>query len=149
RAPRGPAMATATKGRKTTPAKGRRKSRQTSATSSRRDGRARSDAELFEAFCKRLVVENGTPLVLYPAERVMLRAYFRGVRAPLVVVPKKNGKTTLLGALALFHLLSTANAACYIAAASRDQATILFEQAKGFVERSDWLAGEVSVKRGY
>jgi len=79
----------------------------------------------------------------------MLRDYFDGCRESLILIPKKNGKTTLLAALALFHLLTTDDAACFIGAASRDQASILYDQACGLVRRSDWLADEVDIKSGY
>jgi phage terminase large subunit-like protein len=39
-----------------------------------------------------------------------------------VIIPKKNGKTTLVAALGLYHLLTTVDAEAYIAASSRDQA---------------------------
>lgn len=86
--------------------------------------------------------------MLYAGERTMLRDYFAGARETLILMPKKNGKTTLLAALSLYHLLTTPHARCYVAAASRDQATILYDQAKGFVERSDWLEGDVMVRTG-
>ena len=79
----------------------------------------------------------------------MLADYFNGVIETLVLVGKKNGKSTLLGALALYHLCTTPNAECVIAAASRDQATILFDQAFGFVRRSPQLQERVVVKRGF
>src|SRR5215467_3692406 len=82
-------------------------------------------------------------------QRVMLGDYFAGATETLVLLPKKNGKSTLLGALALFHLVVTLDAECVIGAASRDQATILYDQAAGFVRRSPALAARVNVKRGY
>ena len=82
-------------------------------------------------------------------QRVMLGDYFAGATETLVLLPKKNGKSTLLGALALFHLISTPDAECVIGAASRDQATILYDQAAGFVRRSPGLERWVDVKRGY
>lgn len=66
----------------------------------------------------------------------MLADYFGGATETLILVSKKNGKTTLLAALALHHLLVTPDAECVIAAASRDQAQILLNQARGFVRRS-------------
>jgi Phage terminase-like protein, large subunit len=51
-------------------------------------------------------------------------------------MPKKNGKTTLLAALALYHLLMVPVAECVVGAASRDQAAILHRQACGLVKRS-------------
>src|SRR5262249_31636107 len=66
-----------------------------------------------------------------------------------VLLSKKNGKTTLLAALALFHVIRVPDAECVIAAASRDQATILYDQAGGFVRRTDGLQTHVVAKRGY
>ena len=83
-------------------------------------------------------------------QRAMLGDYFDGAATEtLILLPKKNGKSTLLGALALFHLATTPDAECVIGAASRDQATILYDQAAGFVRRTDGLQSRVSVKRGY
>lgn len=57
--------------------------------------------------------------------------------------------TTLFAALALYHLLTTENARCYVGAASRDQATLLYDHARGFVRRTDKLEQLVDVKAGY
>jgi phage terminase large subunit-like protein len=86
---------------------------------------------------------------LEPFQRTLLGDYFAGVRETLVLLSKKNGKTTLLSALALFHLLLVDDAECVIAAASRDQATILYDQAGGFVRRTPQLRERVIAKRGY
>lgn len=76
----------------------------------------------------------------------MLRDYFSGCVETLIVIPKKNGKTTLLAALALYHLLTTVDAECVIAASSRDQAQILLKQARKFVRHSG-LAEFMRVKQ--
>jgi phage terminase large subunit-like protein len=104
---------------------------------------------VFERFCAALELENGKPLVLEPFQRELLGDYFDGVAETLVILPKKNGKSTLLAALALFHLITTVDAECVIGASSRDQATILYDQAAGFVRRSEGLQERVLVKRGY
>ncbi len=78
----------------------------------------------------------------------MLADYFDGTTETLILIPKKNGKTTLLAALALFHLATTPDCACYIAASSRDQASILYRQATGFVRRSPGLEEYADVKDG-
>lgn len=108
-----------------------------------------SDLPAFERFCAALTLDNGRPFQLEDFQRRMLADYFNGTRETAIIVPKKNGKTTLLGALALYHLLCTPEAECVIAAASRDQAQILFDQAGGFVKRSEGLQARLSVKRGY
>ena len=86
---------------------------------------------------------------LLPFQRQMLGDYFAGATESLILIPKKNAKSTTLAALALFHLVSTPDAECVIAAASRDQATILYDQAAGFVRRAEGLQSRVDVKRGY
>ena len=103
----------------------------------------------FESFCSELTLEDGAPFVLEDFQREMLSDYFSGTRETLVLIPKKNGKSTLVSALALHHLLVTENAECVVAAASRDQATILYDQAAGFVRRSETLTELLHVKRGY
>lgn len=77
----------------------------------------------------------------------MLADYFAGVRSTLIIVPKKNGKTSLLGALALFHLLSTEDAEAVVAAASRDQAGIMLRQINGYISRSPDLSRMLDVTK--
>jgi phage terminase large subunit-like protein len=110
---------------------------------------APAELETFTRFCAALTLEQGRPFILEPFQLDMLADYFGGVRETLVLLSKKNGKTTLLAALALYHLIVTPGAECVIGAASRDQATILFDQAAGFVRRSDGLRERVVAKAGY
>jgi phage terminase large subunit-like protein len=104
--------------------------------------------EGFSGFCSELVLESGEAFVLEPFQRRMLADYFDGVTEIVIVIPKKNGKTTLLGALALFHLWKWPEAECVIGASSRDQARILFKQAAGLVRRSR-MESRFDVKGGY
>lgn len=103
----------------------------------------------FQKFCRELTLSQGRPMRLEPFQRRMLADYFDGCRETLILVPKKQGKTTLLAALSIYHLLSTPDAAVYVAAASRDQATILFDQARGFIARSETLRAQLVVRAGY
>lgn len=75
----------------------------------------------------------------------MLSDYFAGRRSTVILISKKNGKTSLLGALALFHLLTTPDAECVIAAASRDQAGIMLRQIRGFIRRNPDLGQALEV----
>jgi phage terminase large subunit-like protein len=88
-------------------------------------------------------------LVLEAFQREMLADFFAGATETLILISKKNGKSTLLAAISLHHLVTTPGAECVIAAASRDQATILYDQAAGFVRRSSELQSRLDVKRGY
>ena len=105
--------------------------------------------EAFAKFCGNLRLEDGEPFELEDFQFRLLLDYFAGVVETLVLLSKKNGKTTLLAALALYHLITTRDAECVIGAASRDQAGILFKQANGFVRRSPGLGECVDPKPGY
>jgi len=107
------------------------------------------DLAHFAAFCERLTLDNGRPFLLQPFQTRVLEDYFAGTDETLALLPKGNGKTTLLGAVALHHLAYTDEAACYIAAASRDQAGIMYGHAAGFVRRSPGLQARLDVKAGY
>jgi phage terminase large subunit-like protein len=121
---------------------GRRKARSgvylSVVTGGRSDGprRPRYSLKDFAEFCARFTLDTGRKFVLEAFERDMLADYFAGATETVVIIPKKNGKTTLLAALALYHLDRVPDAECVIGAASRDQARILFRQASGLVGRS-------------
>ena len=56
--------------------------------------------------------------------------------AAFISIPAGNGKTTLIAGLALYGLRFGGDALIPVAASSRDQARIMYRQAKGFVRRS-------------
>jgi phage terminase large subunit-like protein len=99
----------------------------------------------FERFCQGLPLKDGSPLVLEPFQKRILRDHFAGVVEEVVVVPKKNGKTTLFAALALYHLTAWPKADVVVVASSAEQAGILFEQAADMVESSA-LADSLEVR---
>jgi phage terminase large subunit-like protein len=72
----------------------------------------------------------------------------RRYRRVYIEVPRKNGKSTLAAGLALFMLYADGEpgAEVYSAAADRDQAAIVFEQAKAMVHNQPVLA---SVSESY
>jgi phage terminase large subunit-like protein len=74
-------------------------------------------------------------LRLEPFQRRIARAFFAGERTLLVLLPKGNGKTTLLAGIALHHLLTHPNPQVYCGASSVAQARILFEAARDMSRR--------------
>jgi hypothetical protein len=106
------------------------------------------DLEHFVAFCRHLTTDHRKPLEIEPFQKQLLADYFNGVQETLVLIPKKNGKTTLMAALALHHLIFVPDAEVYLAAASRDQASILYGIAKRFVNRSLALQKRCLVRAG-
>lgn len=100
----------------------------------------------------------GRPLELEPWQREVLDELFlvyedgeRVYSEALIGVARKNGKSTLSSAIALYLLLAAGEQGpeVYAAAASKDQARIVFQQAVDFVERSprlrDWLTPQRNV----
>lgn len=104
----------------------------------------------FRKFATKLVDESAKPLRVEAFQARSLREHFLGTPEVVILVPEENGKTTLLGALGLYHLRHGSWTDPYIPlfASSRDQAGYLFDQAAGLVERSG-LEGVYDVKRGY
>jgi phage terminase large subunit-like protein len=84
----------------------------------------------FESFCTKLTTEDGGPFVLEWWQKLVLLAYFAGVTEIVIVVPKGNGKTGLLAALAVFHLLTTEYPEAYIGASSKKQANVMYEEVR-------------------
>jgi hypothetical protein len=72
-------------------------------------------------------------LTIWPFQAAMLRLHFAGVVELVILIPKKNGKTTLLAALALYHLLVMPRAEVVIGAASKEQAARLHEAAANLI----------------
>lgn len=91
----------------------------------------------------------GKPFVLEAWERSLVRDLFGWKRADgtrlyrkcYVFIPRKNGKSTLGAAIALFMLLcdGEAGAEVYSAASEKDQARIVFKEAKSMVLASALL----------
>ena len=94
---------------------------------------SRERLERFERFCGRLGLE------LEPFQKRICREVFAGRRELLILLPRGNGKTTLLAALALFLLITTEEPKIYLAASSRDQAALLYEAARTMILRHEAL----------
>jgi phage terminase large subunit-like protein len=74
----------------------------------------------------------------------------RRYREAIVYVPRKNGKTPLVAGLALlvFFCDGEAGQQGYIAASEREQAALLFRQARGMVEREPELRSRCRIYGG-
>lgn len=98
----------------------------------------------------------GQPLALLPWQERIIRDLFgtlrpdgrRQYRTAYIEVPRKAGKSTLAAAIALYLLFEgEPGAEVYSAAADREQARIVFEQAKQMVEGSPELSRYAEVYR--
>lgn len=100
---------------------------------------ARALLKRFEKFCEHVTTVQGEPFVLEPFQRLILLAYFAGFSEILILIPKGNGKTTLLAALAIFHLLTTPYPEAYIGASTKGQADKMYLEACRIMDcRAAW-----------
>lgn len=105
-----------------------------------------TDLDHFCSFAERFLTdESGRPLVIEGFQREILADYFAGTRELVVVLSKKNGKTNLFAALALWHVIMTPFADVAILAASRDQAGKLLQQLTGYIKRSSALREQLRI----
>lgn len=104
----------------------------------------------------------GKPFVLMPWQQAVVGNLFgwmkthedglpcRRYREALIYVPRKNGKTPLSAGIALYVLFADKEKGQqnYIAAGDREQAGMLFRQAKGMVEQEGRLAKRCRILGG-
>jgi phage terminase large subunit-like protein len=105
--------------------------------------------DYVETFCK-LATPYGKPFVLLPWERQIVWDVFgwycrdsdeRRFNFAYIEVPRKNGKTYFVAALALYMLMAdgTNGAEVYAAACSRAQSGILFKSVRRMIDQCDEL----------
>jgi phage terminase large subunit-like protein len=56
-----------------------------------------------------LRLEDGCPLVVEGFQRTMLADYIAGSTEAIILTPKKQGKSTIVASVALFHLVTKWN----------------------------------------
>jgi len=83
----------------------------------------------FERFASRVPTVQGPSYALDPFQRLILLAYFVGFTEVLTLIPKGNGKTSLLALLQVYHLLTTPFPRVIAGAGVRHQAAELFTEA--------------------
>jgi len=103
--------------------------------------------------------DAGKPIVLEPFQIFLICAVYgfrskkdrnrRMVTDVIVYIPRKAGKSTLTAILALYELqFGEAGAEVFTLATNREQATIVFDSAKGFIEKMPLeLAGQYETSK--
>ncbi|WP_239745264.1 terminase TerL endonuclease subunit [Mammaliicoccus sp. F-M27] len=112
------------------------------------EDKANRPIKFIEAFCKHSKGElAGKPLKLALFQKAYISALFgfidkdtgyRRYTESFFFVGRKNGKSTMLGAIALYMLMADgeSGAEVYSVASKRDQANILFDQAHEMIKQS-------------
>lgn len=94
-------------------------------------------------------MDTGAPWILEDFQEWFIRDVFRGYAENWLIVPEGNGKTTLLGGLALYHCEYRPSAMVPVGASAREQAEWIYRQAEGFVFRSPRLREVFRCQEGY
>lgn len=107
--------------------------------------------EHFTAFCASLTQSEdrweGKPLKLEPWQKRFWREALADWRSVVLILPRKNGKTTMLASYALYELVySDGRPEVLLAAASDRQAGRLFDAAARFVRRHEGLSQVLRVR---
>jgi phage terminase large subunit-like protein len=105
--------------------------------------------EHFEAYASRLVFDDGEQRAPQDWQLEVVTDIFAGFRETWLIVPEGNGKSTLLAELALYGADFADSPWIPVGAASAKQARIVFDQAAGFVERTEGLGRRFDVFPGY
>jgi len=101
--------------------------------------RAKAGLADFEKFCSNLETTEEEQFKLEPFQKLIILAYFGGFSEVMALIPKGNGKTVLLAALAVHHLKATNAAEAYIGASSAAQAQKMYREASRFARQVDLL----------
>jgi phage terminase large subunit-like protein len=111
--------------------------------------RAQDELRGFEFFCSKLVTQQKKQLAIEDFQRELLTPTFAGVQSNVICLPKKQGKSTLMAALALYHLLTFPMANVVILATSTEQARNVFDHCRKFVTASPEIRELFSIKDGF
>lgn len=108
-------------------------------------------ADHFSAFCETLTQSDdrweGQPLKLEPWQRRFWKEALDDWRSVVLIVARKNGKTAMLAAFALYELVyGEGRPEILLAAASDRQAGRLFDAAGRFVRRHPGLSERLRVR---
>jgi phage terminase large subunit-like protein len=97
-------------------------------------------------FIQQFDLPEGGPVLLEGYAKLILRTIFRtGLVELLTLLPKGNGKTTIMAGLSVFHLLTVPSPQVFIAAADLEQATEMFRFAQHFCESKPSIRRMVNI----
>lgn len=114
--------------------------------------------QFIETFCKQAEGEIGKPIVLELFQKAYIQALFgflnrktgtRRFNETLFEVGRKNGKTTMLSAIALYMMIADGegSAECYSVATKKDQASKAFKSACAMRSQSPEIRAIVNKRR--
>lgn len=120
--------------------------------------KAERPIQFIEMFCKQAEGNLGEPIKLELFQKAFIQAIFgfinketktRRFNEVLLLMARKNGKTTLLSAIALYMMIADGegSAECYSVATKKDQASKCFKSACAMRTQSPEIRAVVSKRR--
>lgn len=120
--------------------------------------KANRPIEFIEKFCKHSKGQwAGKPVILDLWQKAMIQSIFgfvddnglRRYREVFVIVARKNGKSTLLSAIGLYMLFADGEGGAQVCcvAGKKDQAKIVFDEAKNMVSQSALLQKHIRKRK--
>lgn len=120
--------------------------------------RANRPIEFIEKFCKHSKGKwAGKPVLLDLWQKAILQCMFgfidkqgnRKYKEVLIIVARKNGKSTLLSAIALYMMFADKEGGAQVScvASKKDQAKIVFNEAKNMVVQSPLLSKHIKKRK--
>lgn len=114
--------------------------------------------EFIETFCKQAEGEIGNPIELELFQKAYIQALFgfvyrdtglRRFNETMFLVGRKNGKTTMLSAIALYMMIADGegSAECYSVATKKDQASKAFKSACAMRSQSPEIRALINKRR--
>lgn len=114
--------------------------------------------EFIETFCKQAEGEIGKPIKLELFQKAYIQALFgfiyrdtglRRFNETMFLVGRKNGKTTMLSAIALYMMIADGegSAECYSVATKKDQASKAFKSACAMRAQSSEIRAIINKRR--
>ncbi|KKN55351.1 hypothetical protein LCGC14_0583410 [marine sediment metagenome] len=120
------------------------------------EGAANHAVEFIESFCTHVKGRwAGQPFLLEPWQDAIVRTLFgwkrengtRRYRMAYIEIPRKNGKSLLAAAIALYLLIADGEQGgeVYCAASTREQASIVHRMGASMVRRNKWLSQRCTI----
>lgn len=103
----------------------------------------------FRAYADLLVFDDGEKRGLEDWQLEVVADIFAGYREVWMIVPEGNGKSTLVSAIALYGADYSESPWIPIGASTAKQARIIYDQAAGFVQRTEGLDARFRCFGGY
>jgi phage terminase large subunit-like protein len=103
----------------------------------------------FRKYARRLVLDSGERWDPEDWQLDVVRDIFGPTQQVWLIVPQGNGKTTLMGGVALYHADFTPSPWVPLGAASAKQARILYTRAEEFIHRTPKLLERFKPQSGY